>query len=111
MIYKGNITMKNEYCFECNLSDDYKNLCNYDIDEWGCAILWFKDLGGVEYNFCINNGTNLSAIYKLYYKDKETDDLTTDYDTFEHYEIDFNNANWKDELLKAMLESAKKFFE
>ena len=96
------------YDFECNLSDEYRN---YDCcDEWGAATLWLNDKQGVEYNFCIDGDCNSCAIYKMYY-DEETDTEGTDYSTFEHYEIDFSNVNWKAELEKAMYEVAKKFFE
>lgn len=96
------------YDFWCNLSGDYKDLTC--CDEWGAATLWLNDKQGVEYNFCIDGDCNSCAIYKMYY-DEETDTEGTDYSTFEHYEIDFSNVNWKAELEKAMYEVAKKFFE
>lgn len=96
------------YDFECLLSKEYKNYTN--CDEWGSATLWLNDKQGVEYNYCIDNGQNSCAIYKMYHDD-ETDTEGTDYSTFEHYEIDFDNAKWKEELEKAMYEVAKKFFE
>ena len=45
------------------------------------------------------------------YYDEETDTEETDTSIFEHYEIDFDNANWRKELEKAMYEAAKKFFK
>ena len=96
------------YEFECNLSEEYKD--NTCIDEWGSATLWLNDRQGVEYNFCIDGNCNSCAIYKMEYNE-ETDVWETDYSTFEHYEIDFDNANWKKELEKSMHEVAKKFFE
>ena len=96
------------YDFWLNLSEDYKDLTC--CDEWGSATLWLNDKQGVEYNFCIDGECNSCAIYKMYY-DEETDTEGTDYSTFEHYEIDFSNVNWKEELEKAMYEVAKKFFE
>ena len=96
------------YDFECNLSEGYKDLAC--CDEWGSATLWLNDKQGVEYNFCIDGNCNLCAIYKMYY-DEETDTEGTDSSTFEHYEIDFDNANWRKELEKAMHEAAKKFFK
>lgn len=104
------------YEFDCALSKEYiEEYKNYlYCDEWGCATLWLNDNQGVEYNFCIDNGTNISinssAIYKMELNN-ETDYIETDYSTSEHYEIDFDNANWKEELEKAMYEVAKKFFE
>lgn len=90
------------YEFECNMSEEYKD---YDChDEWGCAFAWLGDIG-VEYNFCIDNSTNKNinccAIYKME-MNNETDYMETDYDEFEHYEIDFNNPNWEAELENAM---------
>ena len=95
------------YDFECLLSEEYKGYTC--CDEWGCATLWLNDKQGAEYNFCIDNGHNSCAIYKAYC-DEETNTERTDYDTFEHYEIDFNNANWKEDLENAMYVAAKKFF-
>lgn len=96
------------YDFECNMSDKYKAYTS--IDEWGSATLWINDKQGVEYNFCIDGECNSCAIYKMYH-DEETDAERTDYSVYEHYEIDFNNANWRTELEKAMYKVAKKFFE
>ncbi len=84
--------------FELNMDDSYKN---YEIiDEWGMAVVW-AGYYGAEYNFCIEKGNNYSAIYFMEYND-ETDYWETEYDCFEHYEIDFNNPNWKLELKEAM---------
>lgn len=95
------------YEFECNLSEEYQN---YDCcDEWGAATLWLNDKQGVEYNFCIDNNENCCAIYKMYCDENEI--WETDYSIFEHYEIDFDNVNWEEELEKSMYEVAKKFFE
>lgn len=94
--------------FECCISEEYKNHTN--CDEWGVATLWLNNKQGVEYNFCIDNGHNSCAIYKMDFNE-ETQLWETDTSVFEHYEIDFCNANWKTELEKAMYEVAKKFFE
>lgn len=93
--------------FECCVSERYKDT-SY-CDEWGAATLWLNDDEGTEYNLCIDGELNSSAIYKMYF-DEEADGFVTDYSTFEHYEINFNDANWKNELKKAMYEAAKKFF-
>jgi len=95
------------YDFECNLSEEYK-ACEC-CDEWGSATLWLNESSGVEYNFCVDNGCNSSAIYKMYCKEVEV--WETDYSTFEHYEIDFENENWRGDLESVMYEVAKKFFE
>ena len=65
-------------------------------DTWGEAIL-FRENGcsGVEYNLCIDSGNNCSAIYP--FKDAETD-----YAESNHYEIDFNDVNWKKKLFEVM---------
>lgn len=96
------------YHFDCELSEEYKDKACWD--EWGCATLWLNDTQGVEYNFCMDNGHNSCAIYKME-TNEETGCIETDYSTFEHYEIDFNNANWKENMEKAMYEAAKKFFK
>ena len=94
--------------FKCSLSDEFKDHTHYD--EWGAALLWLNEYESVEYNFCIDGELNSSAIYKLYY-DESAGTLRTDYSTFEHYEIDFNHTNWKEELKNAMYNTAKKFFK
>lgn len=93
--------------FECYISEGYDNT-SY-CDEWGVATLWINDNQGVEYNLCIDGELNSSAIYKMEYNER-CEEWTTDYSIFEHYEVDFSNANWKNELKKAMYEAAKKFF-
>ena len=93
-----------DYEFECNMSEEYKDK---ETDEWGCAFVWLNDIG-VEYNFCIDSGNNCCAIYKMEIN-KETDYMETDYDKYIHYEIDFDNENWKEELENAMCEALIKF--
>lgn len=84
--------------FELNMDDSYKN---YEtIDEWGMAVVW-AGYYGAEYNFCLEDGDNYSAIYFMEY-DEETGNWETDSNCFKHYEIDFNNPNWKLELKEAM---------
>ncbi len=88
----------NNFEFELNMDDSYKN-CE-TIDEWGMAMVWAGDYGA-EYNLCLQDGDNYSAIYFMKYDD-ETDYWDTDCSCFEHYEIDFNNPNWKLELKETM---------
>lgn len=88
----------NKFEFELNMDDSYKNCEN--IDEWGMAVVW-AGYYGAEYNLCLEDGDNYSAIYFMEYND-ETDNWETEYDCFKHYEIDFNNPNWKLELKEAM---------
>ena len=101
---------KDGYEFECNMSVEFDNYKYYD--EWGCAYVWLDNIG-VEYNFCIDNSTNeminCCAIYKIEMNDK-TDYMETDYDTFIHYEIDFNNENWESELENAMCKALVEFY-
>lgn len=86
------------YKFELNMDDSYKQYT--DIDEWGMAVIDFGTYGA-EYNFCIEEGDNYSAIYYMEYNEK-TGYWDTDYNCFEHYEINFNDFNWKKDLEKAM---------
>ena len=100
------------YEFECNMTEEYKN---YNVhDEWGCAFVWFGEIVGAEYNFCVDADYKTEefytacAIYKTVFN-KETEYMETDYDTFIHYDIDFNNDNWKKELEDAMCNALIKF--
>lgn len=98
---------KENYEFECNMSNEYADCTNHD--EWGCAYLWLGDDIGVEYNFCFDNGESCCAIYKMELNN-ETDYMETDYDKFNHYDIDFDNPNWKEELENAMCKTLIEFF-
>lgn len=86
------------YEFGLNMDDSYKKY--NDIDEWGMAVIDFE-IYGAEYNFCVEEGDNYSAIYYMEYNE-ETDCWETDSNCFKHYEIDFNDFNWKKDLEKAM---------
>lgn len=94
-----------EYQFDCDMTKEYKDENN--CDEWGCASVWVDDIG-VEYNFCIDDGENCCAIYKTEIGDNGY--METDCSTFTHYEIDFDNENWKEELENAMCEALIEFF-
>lgn len=101
------------YYFECNIKKRkvLKEIADTDcFDEWGCAFISVGDELGVEYNLCVDDGENCSAIYKTDY-DEESGYIETDASTFIHYEIDFNNCKWKKELEDAMCEALIKFFE
>lgn len=95
------------YEFELNMDESYDDIVN--IDEWGCAFLYGENGNGVEYNFCrelfLSEYSDCSAIY--YFKDEEY--LSTNYDEYVHYEIDFDNDNWKQELKNAMIKALKHF--
>ena len=94
-----------DYQFGCDITNEYKNETDYD--EWGCACILVDDIG-VEYNFCIDGGENCCAIYKMDIDDEGY--LETDYNTFVHYEIDFNNKHWKDDFENAMCKALIEFF-
>lgn len=110
---KGN----EEYSWYCSILKDntLEEIANTNyFDEWGCAYVSLGEEKGVEYNLCIDNTTNeninCSAIYKTDYNDKE-DCIETDTSTFIHYEIDFDNPEWKAELENAMCQALIEFFE
>ena len=94
-----------EYSFECNICEELKNEKNYD--EWGCAFVWFEDYG-VEYNYCVENGESSCAIYKL---KCDLFSFETDYNTYNYYDINFNDIKWKEKLEDAMCKSLIEFFE
>lgn len=106
---KGN----KEYYFECNINKHkvIKELADTDcFDEWGCAFISLGEKLGVEYNLCIDDGEEYSAIYKVDY-DEENDYIETDCCTFISYDIDFYNPKWKKELEDAMCKALIEFFE
>lgn len=86
-----------EYTFECNINkEEYLNIQKDEvIDDCGTAFVWY-DRGdiGVEYNFCIDwtwkEPSNCSAIYKMITDDEGY--MRTDYSTFVHYEINFDEV-------------------
>ena len=106
-----------EYYFDCNIEKEevLKEIADTDLfDEWGCCFVSLGEEIGVEYNLCVDNTTdeniNCSAVYKVDYNYRN-DCIETDYSTFVHYEIDFNNPKWKNELENAMCEALIKFFK
>ena len=87
--------------FEINISESEDRFCS---DIWGASYAWSDDEKyGAEYNYCIDNGENCSAIYYMEYNPK-TDYMDTDTSRYEHYEVDFENQNWR-QLLKETMES------
>lgn len=103
-------TKKRNYEYQINIkAEDYKDATAYD--EWGAAFVWDKENPhiGAEYNIA-NNGTNCSAIYLMQW-DNTHDNMETDYDTFVHYEIDWDDPEWKKNLRKAMWKAVKKWKE
>lgn len=99
---------KESYSFECNMSEEYKDYRNHD--EWGCAFAWLEDKDiGVEYNFCFDCGNSCCAIYKAITNSDGY--LETDYSEFVHYDIDFDNDNWREEFENAMCKALIEFHE
>ena len=113
---------RNDYNFVCLMAKKKVLQAIKDtdyLDKWGCVFMTIKDtiLGeeiGVEYNLCIDKTTgeykDCSAIYKVDYNE-ETDCIETDYNKFIHYEIDFDNREWKKNLENAMCKALIEFFE
>ena len=103
----------NNYSFYCDITKVriLKEIADTDcFDEWGCAYVSLGEEAGVEYNLCVDNGENCSAIYRVDHNEKN-DCIETDYSKFVHYEIDFNNPKWKKKLENAMCKALIKFFE
>ena len=82
--------MNPDYEFECNISEE---MFSEGVILPGAAYIWFEDIG-VEFEFCIENGENYSAIYRMD-MNKAGDDFETDHDEFYHYEIDPTDPEWK----------------
>ena len=76
--------------------DDRKNedCCDY----WGAGFAWYKNYG-VEYNFCVDGEENASAIYLMRYN-PNMDYMETDHDKYIHYEINFEEKDWKERFLR-----------
>ena len=81
---------------------------NDDTDFWGAAFMWSRDgTKGVEYNFCIENGNNYCAFYKMV---EQGNVMITEKDTDIHYEVDFNNPEWKSDFVNAMTKAYEEYF-
>jgi len=96
----------NKYNFEFNIGEDYNGV---ETDEWGCAYCWIDDDIGVEYNYCVEDGENHSAIYVDEYN-KEEKTIYANSEKYIHYEIDFSDDNWKDKLENAMCSALIELF-
>lgn len=95
-----NLMTAPEYEFECNISEE---MLSGEVTLPGAAYIRFNDIG-VEFEFCIENGENYSAIYRMD-MNKAGDDFETDHDEFCHYEIDPTDPEWKANLEIAMCEA------
>lgn len=104
------LKLEDGYEFECNMSEEYKHYENHD--EFGCAFVWLGEKIGAEYNFAVetyNNEVNINcAIYKTEVNE-DSGYMETDYDECIHYEINFDNSNWKEELENAMCKALIEF--
>lgn len=101
------IKEREDYSFECNMSEEYKTYESHD--EWGCACVWIGEDKGAEYNFCFDGGNSCCAIYKME-MNHETGYMETDYSIFVHYDIEWDKENWKEELEDAMCKALIEFF-
>ena len=88
--------------YEVDLSlEDVRAVANGEpYDTWGEAQVWDGKIGA-EYNLCFDED-NCSAIYLM--EEGEDGCWSTDVSTFEHYEIDPDDPEWKENLIKAMTE-------
>ena len=123
------------YNFECNINaEEVKEAIYFHIEEdwtedfedggeeYSCMEEWglaYVELGNisVEYNLSLerigDEIVNSSAIYKTEIRFDENegrDVLETDYNKFVPYEIDFNDADWKEKLEDAMCKALVEFF-
>lgn len=89
-IQNGNLTS------DCSVSP---NDCENE-DYWGAGFAWYKNYG-VEYNFCVDGEENASAIYLMRYN-PNMDYMETDHDKYIHYEINFEEKDWKERFLEKM---------
>ena len=106
-----------KYHYECNIDkkEILYEISNSDyFDEWGDVYISLGKEIGAEYNLCVDNTTNenlnCSAIYKVDYN-KKNECFETDYNSYIHYEIDFNNPKWKVKLENAMCKALIKMFK
>ena len=57
--------MNYKYEFQSNFNNEIINeyINKENVDEWGCALVTINDKYGAEYNLCIDDKDNESAIY------------------------------------------------
>lgn len=84
--------------FDDEIIKEYNNKQN--IDEWGYALITINNKYGAEYNLCIEDGNNYSAIY--FQECDEKGIWQTDFTDCKHYEVDFLNPIWKNNLEEEM---------
>ena len=92
---------KEKFYYEINIDERYGEGI---VDAWGAAYVWNKDGNGAEYNIYYDGKNEYSAIYKMC-------EDSTDSTTYQHYEIDFSDADWKERLIKQMIACAKEWFD
>jgi hypothetical protein len=102
MYFKAPVKMKgkSKYYYEINIDESYAEGV---VDEWGAAFVWNKKGQGAEYNLCYDGRNEMSAIYKA-------DEYETDPTTYEHYEIDFSDDEWKQKLINRMIECTERWW-
>ena len=101
-----NFTDHSTYTSSIEIDESY---ANKETDIWGAAFAWTQSgYDGVEYNLCIDETGNHSAIYYTTYS-AEKDYMETDYSRFCHYEIDFSDKDWSKKLCDKMFSSLDGF--
>lgn len=90
-----------KYHYEINIDESYGEGI---VDEWGAAFVWNRYGVGAEYNICYDGKNECSAIYKM-------DEDSTDSTTYNHYEIDFAEDDWKEKLINAMIKCVDEWWK
>lgn len=76
-----------------------EDVASNNIDMWGASFVWGGDYCA-EYNLCIDNGENYSAIYLVkYYEDGE---WLVDTSCYKHYEVEWRDPDWVKHLISEM---------
>lgn len=92
---------KEKFYVELNINESYAKKDSYD--EWNAANVWNSHGKGAEYNLCYDGRNEMSAIYKA-------DEYETDPTTYEPYEIDFSEDDWREKLIDKMIECTKEWW-
>lgn len=98
-----------DYIFDCEIKLHLDEI-NDNYESWGMGLVWFKDDEsiGAEYNLCLEDGENYSAIYRSVIT--EDGYLSADYDDYIPYKIDFTDKDWEVKFEDAMCEALIAFF-
>ena len=97
---KGNIDIVDilKAMFQIEINIDPTQIDKNCMDEWGVAVAWINNECGIEYNLCYDNEICESAFYP-FYKGEEMDTSNPF-----HYEIDFDDPEWRNKLVWKMIE-------